>query len=57
MRRNGTIAQRRQIMWKYVSKDGETKTKASDGFVPLHPILAGELRAWQAQTPYGKKKI
>jgi integrase len=35
-------------------RDGETKTRASDGFVPLHPILAAELGAWQAQTPYGK---
>lgn len=35
-------------------KDGETKTRASDAFVPLHPILARELRIWLAQTPYGK---
>ena len=26
-------------------EDGETKTDASDGYVPLHPVLAGYLRA------------
>jgi integrase len=35
-------------------EDGETKTDASDGFVPLHPMLAGHLRAWQQQTPHAK---
>jgi integrase len=35
-------------------EDGETKTDASDGYVPLHPVLAGYLRAWQQQTPYAK---
>ncbi len=35
-------------------EDGETKTDASDGYVPLHPVLAGHLRAWQRQTPYAK---
>jgi integrase len=33
---------------------GETKIRASDAFVPLHPILARELCIWLAQTPYGK---
>jgi integrase len=33
-------------------KDGETKTEASDGYVPLHPLLAEHLRAWHAATPY-----
>ena len=28
-------------------EDGETKTDASDGYVPMHPVLAGHLRAWQ----------
>ena len=31
-----------------------TKTDASDGYVPLHPVLAGHLRAWQRQTTYAK---
>jgi len=35
-------------------EDGETKTAASDGYVPLHPVLAGHLRAWQRQTPHAK---
>lgn len=35
-------------------QDGETKTEASDGFVPMHPALAGQLRAWRCQTPYAK---
>ena len=36
-------------------EDGETKTDASDGYVPLHPVLAGHLRAWQRQTPHAKE--
>jgi len=36
-------------------EDGETKTDASDGYVPLHPVLAGHLRAWQEQTPHAKE--
>jgi len=35
-------------------KDGETKTEASDGYVPLHSVLAQHLREWRAQTPYSK---
>ncbi len=35
-------------------KDGETKTEASDGYVPLHPLLAAQLRQWRQQTPYAK---
>ena len=34
--------------------DGETKTDASDGHVPMHPALAAHLRAWQKQTPHAK---
>src|SRR5882672_10316272 len=34
--------------------DGETKTDASDGFVPMHPVLAGHLRAWHRQTQHAK---
>lgn len=33
-------------------EDGETKTEASDGYVPLHAVLAHFLREWLAQTPY-----
>ena len=35
-------------------KDGETKTEASDGYVPMHSILADHLHEWHAQTPYAK---
>jgi integrase len=35
-------------------KDGETKTEASDGYVPLHPILAAHLRSWREQSLYSK---
>ncbi len=35
-------------------KDGETKTEASDGYVPLHPVLANHLQQWRCQTPYNK---
>lgn len=35
-------------------EDGETKTDASDGYVPLHPVLAGHLRAWLKQTPHAE---
>ncbi len=31
-------------------RDGETKTEASDGYVPLHPILAAHLRSWREQS-------
>jgi len=36
-------------------KDGETKTDASDGYVPMHPVLAAHLRAWQKETPHAKE--
>jgi integrase len=35
-------------------EDGETKTEASDGYVPLHPALAAHLRSWREQSPYAK---
>jgi integrase len=36
-------------------EDGETKTPASDGYVPLHPMLAEALKRWHLQTPYAKE--
>src|SRR6202030_1694042 len=36
--------------------DGETKTEASDGYVPLHPLLAERLQEWHTLTPYAKTK-
>jgi len=35
-------------------KDGVTKTEASDGYVPLHPVLAAHLRSWRKQSSYAK---
>jgi integrase len=34
--------------------DGETKTDVSEGYVPMHRVLAGYLRAWQPESPYAK---
>jgi integrase len=36
--------------------DGETKTDASDGYVPLHPLLARHLLEWHRQSPHAKGK-
>jgi integrase len=36
-------------------EDGGTKTDVSDGYVPLHSLLAGHLRAWQCQTPHANE--
>lgn len=35
-------------------KDGDTKTKASDAYAPMHPVLRESLKDWHNQTPYGK---
>jgi integrase len=35
-------------------EDGETKTEASDGYVPLHPLLSEHLEDWHRQTAYAK---
>jgi integrase len=37
-------------------RDGETKTEASDGYVPMHPLLSQHLKDWHRQTPYAKGK-
>ena len=36
-------------------KDGPTKSRKSEGHVPLHPILASHLKEWHARTPYAKE--
>jgi integrase len=38
-----------------MGKDGRTKTDASDGFVPMHPILLAQLMVWREQTAYAKE--
>ena len=35
-------------------KDGPTKTRKSEGYVPLHPALAEFLNEWKTVTPYGQ---
>jgi integrase len=35
-------------------KDGQTKTECSDGYVPLHPVLAQHLHEWRSRTPHMK---
>ena len=35
-------------------EDGDTKTRASDGYVPLHPSLAEHLREWRESSPFGR---
>ena len=37
-------------------KDGPTKTKGSDAFVPLHPRLARHLQCWRTRTPYWRDR-
>jgi integrase len=36
--------------------DGDTKTRSSDGFVPLHHLLAASLAEWQKLSPYSKER-
>jgi len=36
-------------------KDGPTKTRKSEGHVPLHPILAVYLKEWRDHTPFAKE--
>ncbi|HEX8801603.1 MAG TPA: site-specific integrase [Terriglobales bacterium] len=36
-------------------KDGPTKNRRSEGYVPMHPALAQFLLAWKEQTPYAKE--
>src|SRR6201987_478668 len=35
-------------------KDGKTKTEASDGYVPMDPVLSSRLLSWREQSPYAK---
>jgi integrase len=36
--------------------DGDTKTEASDGYVPMHPLLSQHLHDWHRQSPHAKGK-
>jgi len=35
-------------------EDGETKTEASNCYVPMHPLLSEHLKEWRRQSPYAK---
>lgn len=35
---------------------GETKTEASVGYVPMHPLLSQHLKDWHQQSPHAKGK-
>ncbi|HEX8797913.1 MAG TPA: tyrosine-type recombinase/integrase, partial [Terriglobales bacterium] len=35
--------------------DGPTKTRRSEGHVPMHPALAQFLQAWKEKTPFAKE--
>jgi integrase len=35
-------------------QDGDTKTQASNGYVPLHPVLADRLQQWHLISPHAK---
>jgi integrase len=41
-----------RICKRWAGSDGATKTDASNGYVPLHPLLAEHLRDWREHTPY-----
>jgi integrase len=37
-----------------LGKNGPTKTRKSEGHVPLHSVLASQLKEWQGRTAHGK---
>jgi len=41
-----------RVSKRWAGSDGATKTNASDGYVPLHPLLAEHLRDWRERSPY-----
>jgi integrase len=36
-------------------EDGDTKNEASNGYVPMHPVLADYLKEWHSITPHAKE--
>lgn len=38
-----------------LGKDGPTKTRKSEGHVPLHPVLASHLKEWHIQTAHNQE--
>jgi integrase len=41
-----------RVSKRWSGSDGTTKTEASDGYVPMHPALAGMLQGWRRNSPY-----
>ena len=41
-----------RVSKRWAGSDGAPKTDASDGYVPLHPLLAEHLHEWRQHTPY-----
>lgn len=39
-----------------LGREGSTKTKASDGYVPMHPVLAQHLKHWRSLSPYWREE-
>jgi integrase len=43
-----------RVSKRWAGGDGETKTDASNGYVPMHPLLAEHLRGWHRQSPHAE---
>jgi integrase len=48
--------QRIRVSKRWAGGDGETKTEASDGYVPMHGLLMAHLHAWRCLTPYANEE-
>jgi integrase len=46
--------ERIRVSKRWAGSDGATKTDASNGFVPLHPLLAEHLHDWREHSPHSK---
>lgn len=44
-----------RVSKRWAGGDGKTKTDASDGYVPMHPLLASLLEGWRGNTPFAKE--
>jgi integrase len=44
-----------RVSKRWAGGDGATKTTASDGYVPMHPALACQLKEWHSATPFSKE--
>jgi integrase len=44
-----------RVSKRWAGGDGKTKTDASDGYVPMHPLLTSHLEGWRGHTPYSQE--